>query len=69
MDSGRIIRDEEMENTFWLISIKLTIYINIHYIYALFRIIKYGVQGFKRNSWLSVTTIVVMTLTLLVLSA
>jgi len=33
---------------------------------ALFRIIKYGVQGFKRNSWLSVTTIVVMTLTLLV---
>lgn len=33
---------------------------------ALFRIIKYGVQGFKRNSWLSATTIVVMTLTLLV---
>jgi len=33
---------------------------------ALFRIIKYGIQGFKRNSWLSVTTIVVMTLTLLV---
>jgi len=33
---------------------------------ALFRIIKYGVQGFKRNSWLSVTTIIVMTLTLLV---
>lgn len=33
---------------------------------ALFRIIKYGLQGFKRNSWLSVTTIVVMTLTLLV---
>jgi len=33
---------------------------------ALYRIIKYGLQGFKRNSWLSVTTIVVMTLTLLV---
>ncbi|MHB9019592.1 MAG: cell division protein FtsX [Minisyncoccota bacterium] len=33
---------------------------------ALFRIIKYGFQGFKRNSWLSITTIVVMTLTLLV---
>lgn len=34
---------------------------------ALVRIIKYGFQGFKRNSWLSATTIVVMTLTLLVL--
>ncbi len=33
---------------------------------ALYRIIKYGLQGFKRNSWLSATTIVVMTLTLLV---
>lgn len=33
---------------------------------ALYRIIKYGLQGFKRNSWLSITTIVVMTLTLLV---
>jgi len=33
---------------------------------ALFRVIKYGIQGFKRNSWLSITTIVVMTLTLLV---
>ena len=31
---------------------------------ALYRIIKYGLQGFKRNSWLSVTTIIVMTLTL-----
>jgi cell division transport system permease protein len=33
---------------------------------ALYRIIKYGFQSFKRNSWLSVTTIIVMTLTLLV---
>ncbi|MCL5017366.1 MAG: ABC transporter permease [Patescibacteria group bacterium] len=33
---------------------------------ALFRIIKYGLQGFKRNSWLSITTIIVMTLALLV---
>ncbi len=33
---------------------------------ALYRIIKYGFQSFKRNSWLSITTIIVMTLTLLV---
>jgi len=33
---------------------------------ALYRIIKYGLQGFKRNSWLSITTIIVMTLALLV---
>jgi cell division transport system permease protein len=33
---------------------------------ALFRIIKYGFQSFKRNSWLSITTIIVMTLALLV---
>jgi len=33
---------------------------------ALFRVIKYGLQSFKRNSWLSVTTIIVMTLALLV---
>lgn len=33
---------------------------------SLFRIIKYGLQSFKRNGWLSVTTIIVMTLALLV---
>jgi cell division transport system permease protein len=32
---------------------------------TLFRIIKYGVQGFWRNGWLSTTTLFVMILTLL----
>ncbi|MBU4348201.1 ABC transporter permease [Patescibacteria group bacterium] len=33
---------------------------------TLYRIIKYGLQSFKRNGWLSATTIIIMTLTLLV---
>ncbi len=33
---------------------------------ALFRIIKYGVQGFWRNGWLSTTTIFIMVLVLIV---
>ena len=33
---------------------------------SLFRIIKYGIQSFLRNSWLSVSTISIMILTLFV---
>ncbi|MEE8131760.1 MAG: permease-like cell division protein FtsX [Candidatus Paceibacterota bacterium] len=33
---------------------------------ALFRIIKYGIQGFWRNGWLSTTTILIMILALIV---